>query len=205
MKNRFLPSVIAAACSLMSLVTTVNASPAEFTLTTTVFAILPEVSHGDSAVITLLADNGSASLLNQTWQASDVISVTFDFNNGAHFTVFAGPTVEQPWVSSLGTFSTDGVGALLTVPSNWSGGTTEALYTNSTQTPTAWYLSEYNDKYYTNGGAAGFDPANYSILVSSWSVSAAAVPEPSAFAALAGLSALTLVSLRRKPRADRAG
>lgn len=46
------------------------------------------VSFGDAFKVVIALDNGGSSLLNQTWNASHVISVTFDFGNGAHTTVF---------------------------------------------------------------------------------------------------------------------
>ncbi|MFN5972006.1 MAG: PEP-CTERM sorting domain-containing protein, partial [Microcystis sp.] len=51
-------------------------------------AIVDNVTAGDTAVITFQLDNGGTSLLSQTWNATDIVSVTFNFGNGAHVTTF---------------------------------------------------------------------------------------------------------------------
>ncbi len=59
------------------------------TYTDTVFsADVDNVIVGDTAVITYQLDNGGSSLLSQTWNATDIVSVTFNFGNGAHVTTF---------------------------------------------------------------------------------------------------------------------
>ncbi len=46
------------------------------------------VNVGDTAVITYQLDNGGTSLLGQTWTASNIVTVTFNFGNGSHVTTF---------------------------------------------------------------------------------------------------------------------
>jgi len=50
--------------------------------------LVDNVNVGDTAVITYQLDNGGTSLFNQTWNASNIVSVTFNFGNGAHVTTF---------------------------------------------------------------------------------------------------------------------
>ncbi len=77
------------------------------------------VSLGNPFKVTLALDNGGSSLLNQTWTASHLLSVTFDFNNGAHRTVF-NPNGGDGLTDSTGNFVTDGAGVLTSVPSSWT-------------------------------------------------------------------------------------
>ncbi len=48
--------------------------------------LVDNVNVGDTAVITYQLDNGGTSLLSQTWNATDIVTVTFNFGNGAHVT-----------------------------------------------------------------------------------------------------------------------
>jgi len=45
-------------------------------------ASVDNVTVGDTAVITYQLDNGGTSLLGQTWTASNIVTVTFNFGNG---------------------------------------------------------------------------------------------------------------------------
>jgi len=71
--------------------TAIPAHAAIFTATytgTVSFATVDNVTAGNTALITYQLDNGGTSLLNQTWTASNIVSVTFNFGNGAHVTTF---------------------------------------------------------------------------------------------------------------------
>lgn len=151
------------------------------------------VAFGDSFVVIIAADNGGSSQLNQTWTAADVLSVTFDFGNGAHRTVF-DPNGGDGMEDTSGNFVTDALGALIAVPDSWLDETNvNVLSTNSAQTPDSWYLNDLNDKYYTDSGeyAVGIANAVDNTLAANWTVApAASVPE---IDALSATSALTLL------------
>ena len=108
------------------------------------------VNVGDTAVITYQLDNGGTSLLNQTWTASDIVSVTFNFGNGAHVTTF-NPNGGDGLSVSTGSFVTNASGQLTAVPSEWYDYTNvNVVSTNSTQTPIGWYVNGGNGVYYTD-------------------------------------------------------
>jgi hypothetical protein len=145
------------------------------------------VSLGDQFKVVIAMDNGGSTLINQTWDTSNVLSVTFEFNNGAHKTVF-DPNGGDGFSTNLGSFVTDGSGQLTAVPSSWTDtSNVNAISTNSTQTPNAWFLNGNNDKYYTNfySFAVGIPVAPSNTVASNWTISidsSGAVPEPSSLA-----------------------
>ena len=147
------------------------------------------VSYDDQVKIVITMDNGGSTLVNQTWDASHVLSVTFEFNNGAHKTVF-DPNGGDGFSTDVGSFVTDGSGQLTAVPSDWSANSgVNVISTNSTQTPFEWYLNGFNDIYYTNIPfyifSVGIPDAGSNVIASNWTISidsSGAVPEPSSLA-----------------------
>ncbi len=73
---------------------------------------------GDPASITVTLDNGGASDLSQVWTEADLQSVTFDINNGAATASFFSP-FDGALLLGEGSFATDALGNLISVPSNW--------------------------------------------------------------------------------------
>ncbi len=155
------------------------------------------VSVGDTAVITYELDNGGTSLLNQTWTASDLVSVTFDFGNGAHTTTFDG-TLE----TDTGSFTTDGAGQLTAVPIFWNDSfSVNVISTNSSQTPTAWFVNGGNNVYGTDGGNVNLANVSGNIVASNWTVEAAEVPstpEPGTILGLLAVGSITALTRKRK-------
>jgi hypothetical protein len=163
------------------------------------------VSLGDQFKVVIVMDNGGSTLLNQTWSAANVVSVTFDFNNGAHKTVF-DPNGGDGFSSSIGSFVTDGSGQLTSVPANWGDwNNVNVVSTNSTQTPYEWYLNSANDKYFTNGFTFGVGLLikNENTIASNWTISsAAAIPEPSSLAVFGIGMCVAGVRTARRRRLD---
>ena len=90
MTNQLLKALClpAVTCAVFS---AIPAHAAIFTATytgTVSSATVDNVTAGNTAVITFQLDNGGTSLLNQTWTASNIVTVTFNFGNGAHVTTF---------------------------------------------------------------------------------------------------------------------
>ncbi|MGK7886756.1 MAG: PEP-CTERM sorting domain-containing protein [Crocosphaera sp.] len=175
-----------------------------FTYTDTVsinFFGVDNVSVGDTAVITYELDNGGTSLLNQTWTASDIVSVTFDFGNGAHITTF-NPNGGDGLTLSTGSFTTDGAGQLTAVPSSWvDAGTVNVISTNSSQTPNAWVVFGGNNVYGTDIGQVALTNVSGNIVASNWTVEAAEVPstpEPGTILGLLAVGSLTALTRKRK-------
>lgn len=158
------------------------------------------VSAGDLVIIRLYMDNGGGSLFNQTWNASQVLSVCFEFNNGAHKTVFGAGVNDDS--GNGGIFATDHLGVLTAVPFNWKNNSPTVLSTNSSQTPAAWFLNDWNDKYYTDLNADGIYDRSVGIpnplantFAANWTI--AEVPEPTSMA-IFGIGALGLALRKRR-------
>ncbi|MCF7960857.1 MAG: PEP-CTERM sorting domain-containing protein [Pirellula sp.] len=162
------------------------------------------VSLGDQFKVVIVMDNGGSTLSNQTWGANHVLSVTFDFNNGAHKTVF-DPNGGDGFSASVGSFVTNGLGQLTAVPSSWTDrDNLNVISTNSTQTPFSWFLNDRNDKYYISplGPAVGIPSPIDNTIASNWTISTiAAVPEPSSLALFGiGTCVAGVLAARRRRR-----
>ncbi|WP_231859633.1 PEP-CTERM sorting domain-containing protein [Microcystis aeruginosa] len=171
----------------------------------TVFsADVDNVIVGDTAVITYQLDNGGTSLFNQTWNASDIVTVTFNFGNGAHVTTF-NPNGGDGLSVSTGSFVTNASGQLTAVPSEWYDYTNvNVVSTNSTQTPIGWYVNGGNGVYYT-------DPNYYykvqltnvsgNIVAANWTIQPAqtqTTPEPGTLLGLLAVGSLGLLARKRQ-------
>ncbi len=155
------------------------------------------ISVGDTAVITYELDNGGTSLLNQTWTGSDLVSVTFDFGNGAHTTTFDG-TLDN----ATGSFTTDGAGQLTAVPSSWFNFfSVNVISTNSSQTPLNWFVNGGNGVYETNFGSVNLANVSGNVVASNWTVEAAetvSTPEPGTILGLLVVGSITALTRKRK-------
>ncbi len=189
-------------------VAVLGAVPAEaaifkFTYTDTVSGNtgVDNISVGDTAVITYELDNGGTSLLNQTWTDSDIVSLTFDFGNGAHTTTF-DPNGSNGLDFSTGSFTTDGAGQLTAVPSFWSNFlSVNVISTNSSQTPNVWVVNGLNRVYATDGGDVDVANVSGNIVASNWTVEAAEVPstpEPGTILGLLAVGSITALTRKRK-------
>jgi len=174
------------------------------TYTDTVFsADVDNVIVGDTAVITYQLDNGGTSLFNQTWNASDIVTVTFNFGNGAHVTTF-NPNGGDGLSVSTGSFVTNASGQLTAVPSDWYDATNlNVVSTNSTQTPNAWFVSGSNAVYYTNNFDYSVDLTNVSgnIVAANWTIQPAqtqTTPEPGTLLGLLAVGSLGLLARKRQ-------
>jgi len=174
------------------------------TYTDTVFsADVDNVIVGDTAVITYQLDNGGTSLFNQTWNASDIVTVTFNFGNGAHVTTF-NPNGGDGLSVSTGSFVTNASGQLTAVPSNWYDDTNvNVVSTNSTQTPNAWFVNGINGVYYTNDFSKLVSLTNVSgnIVAANWTIQPAqtqTTPEPGTLLGLLAVGSLGALARKRQ-------
>ena len=188
--------------------TAIPAHAAIFTATytdTVSYADVDNVIVGDTAVITYQLDNGGSSLLSQTWNATDVVSVTFNFGDGAHVTTFNPNGVGGNGLSATtGSFVTHDSGQLTAVPSNWyDDSNVNVVSTNSTQTPSGWFVNGTNSVYYTdNFGkwvsltnvAGNVDPANWTIQPAQIQTT----PEPGTVLGLLAVGSLGLLARKRQ-------
>ncbi len=186
--------------------TAIPAHAAIFTATytdTVFYADVDNVIVGDTAVITYQLDNGGTSLFNQTWNASDIVTVTFNFGNVAHVTTF-NPNGGDGLSSSIGSFVTNALGQLTSVPSDWIDySNVNVVSTNSTQTPNAWFVSGSNAVYYTNNFDYSVDLTNVSgnIVAANWTIQPAqtqTTPEPGTLLGLLAVGSLGLLARKRQ-------
>ncbi len=186
--------------------TAIPAHAAIFTATytgTVSFATVDNVTAGNTALITYQLDNGGTSLLNQTWTASNIVSVTFNFGNGAHVTTF-NPNGGNGLTNSIGSFVTNALGQLTAVPSAWTDNSNvNVVSTNYTQTPTQWYLDGANGVYYTNNFSNAVNLTNVSgnIVAANWTIQGTqtqTTPEPGTLLGLLAVGSLGVLARKRQ-------
>jgi hypothetical protein len=182
-------------------VSSVNASLFEFQFEDTIgFTNITGLDVGNSAKITLGLDNGGTSNVSQTWTAGDLLSVTWDFNNGGLVTTF-----NSPWGGALdstsGDFVTDVTGTLTNVMSNWHDSTVGSDFvTNGSAAPFFWILDVTGNVYadITLHGVS-LSNAGSMLTASNWSP-VSAVPVPAAIW-LFGTALIGLVGFSKRSKA----
>lgn len=205
MTNQLLKALClpAVTCAVFS---AIPAHAAIFTATytdTVLSATVDNVAAGNTAVITYKLDNGGTSLLNQTWSASNIVSVTFNFGNGAHVTTF-NPNGGNGLTGTAGSFVTNASGQLTAVPSNWyDNSNVNVVSTNSTQTPNAWYVNGSNSVYYTDnfGKWVGLTNVAGNVNPANWTIQPAQIqttPEPGTLLGLLAVGSLGLLARKRQ-------
>jgi len=205
MTNQLLKALClpAVTCAVFS---AIPAHAAIFTATytgTVSYADVDNVIVGDTAVITYQLDNGGTSLFNQTWNDSNIVSVTFNFGNGAHVTTF-NPNGGDGLSTSTGSFVTNALGTLTAVPTSWSDlNDVNVVSTNSTQTPTNWFVNGFNGVYYTNGFSNEVQLTNVSgnIVAANWTIQPAqtqTTPEPGTLLGLLAVGSLGVLARKRQ-------
>jgi hypothetical protein len=207
MTNQLLKALClpAVTCAVFS---AIPAHAAIFTATytdTVSAATVDNVTVGDTAVITYQLDNGGTSLFNQTWTASNIVSVTFNFGNGAHVTTF-NPNGGNGLSSSTGSFVTNASGTLTAVPSEWYDDTNvNVVSTNSTQTPTEWFVNGFNSVYITGSGinrkSVRLTNVSGNIVAANWTIQPAqtqTTPEPGTLLGLLAVGSLGVLACKRQ-------
>ena len=161
------------------------------------------VAAGDTAVITFQLDNGGSSLFNQTWNATDIVSVTFNFGNGAHVTTF-NPNGGDGLNATIGSFVTNASGTLTAVPSAWIDfSNVNVVSTNSTQTPNAWFVNGFNSVYSTNNFSNDVSLTNVAgnIVAANWTIQGTqtqTTPEPGTLLGLLAVGSLGVLARKRQ-------
>lgn len=104
---------------------------------------------GESVSITIVLDNGGTSTVSQTWNASDVVSITFLINDAPNtITTVFDPNSGDGIDSATGSFQTDSSGVLIAAPSSWFDNVTGGLYVTSDDPEGAiafrWWINANN-------------------------------------------------------------
>jgi hypothetical protein len=165
-------------------------------------ASVDNVTVGDTAVITYQLDNGGTSLLGQTWTASNIVTVTFNFGNGSHVTTF-NPNGGDGLDFSVGSFVTNASGQLTAVPTDWSDySNLNVVSTNSTQTPVEWFVNGSNAVYYTSSSnRVGLTNVSGNIVAANWTIQPAqtqTTPEPGTLLGLLAVGSLGALARKRQ-------
>lgn len=134
---------------------------------------------GESVSITFVLDNGGASTISQTWNAADVVSVTFLINDAPNtITTVFDPNSGDGIDFATGSFQTDASGVLIAAPSSWSDNVTGGMYVTSDDpegtTDFRWWVNGgneilVNDSAELVGAAIWADPVDTNINPAFWS------------------------------------
>ena len=136
------------------------------------------LSAGQAAQITVTLDNGGLTNLSQTWTASNLQSVTWDFNSGGFVTTFSAP-FDGGLVFTTGDFETDAGGTLTSVMSSWTDSTVTANFTTTgSGTNFAWFLNGANAVYFESNSFVELTNVQSMLGPANWSP-VSEIPEPS--------------------------
>lgn len=162
----------------------------------TLTAPLGSIPTGSAVTISIGLDNGGSTYLSQSWGDEDAQWVKFDIGSGTIITTFTAPFGGDGFSNNAGTFATDASGTFTSVPTSWFDVSVASDYTTNDSNPALWFINGANGVYASDTGDASLSNVSGDIVASNWTISS--VPEPSQYAAAAGLVVLALVGLRRR-------
>ena len=148
---------------------------------------------GETYKVTLVMDNGGGSLPSQTWVASDLVSVKWEFNDSRNVVFEQDIDTSYSEYIVTGSATTDANGALTAFFSEvTSGGAVfDAVGLPDLVSPAEWYMNDVNAVFYSDGqeGGGNYSPemedaaGGVQMDIASWSnpiaVASPSVPSPS--------------------------
>ncbi|MBN1404393.1 MAG: PEP-CTERM sorting domain-containing protein [Opitutales bacterium] len=197
-------STLITTLAVAGLALSASAVPFSFTYTDTVSSsTFSEVSPGDAARIVIVVDNGNSVLENQTWALTDVVSVSFDFGNGAITATFNIPDDNGLDSASSGSITSDATGTLTSFFTQFKDRYAISDFSsNYSAEAFAWFVNGGNQVFSNRNDTSTFlksvslTNVGNNINPAYWTV--AAVPEPATYAGIVGLGALALAVARRR-------
>jgi hypothetical protein len=140
---------------------------------------------GDSVRFSVSFDNGGSSQASQTWGASNILSVAFDFGAGTRVTSFNSP-FDGGIQFATGSYSTNSSGVLTSVMVLYDSASAN-FSSNGPGTSFSWFINGGNVVYGESSsfGSTGININNVGgdIVAGNWSF-VAPVPEPGTLALL---------------------
>ena len=125
---------------------------------TTAGEFFSNIVNGETYRVTLVMDNGGNSSQSQTWVASDLVSVKWEFNDSRNvvFEQNIDPSFTDNY-SIIGAATTDANGALTGFFTDVSNGSTvfQAVGMPELVSPVTWFLVGNNDVFYSDGDPRG--------------------------------------------------
>ena len=123
---------------------------------------LVDAIDGETYTVEYILDNGGTSALNQTWTSADLQRVVWTMNTAANERISIDYSGTNTLDTEIGDITTDGAGALVTVPANWSDGNgydpVDILEDTISDAMDSWYVNAANGVFYTT--SYSFDDLN---------------------------------------------
>jgi len=121
-------------------------------------AFFANIVNGETYKVTLVMNNGGTSSQSQTWVASDLVSIKWEFNDSRDvvFEQNIDPSYTDNY-SIIGTATTDAKGALTVFFTDISNGgyVFQAVGLPDLVSPAAWFLNGNNDVFYSDADVMG--------------------------------------------------
>lgn len=154
------------------------------------------IVDGETYSVTLVMDNGGSSSQSQTWVASDLVSVKWEFNDSRNVVFEQNIDTSYSQYQVMGNATTDANGALTVFfgAVNSGGAVFDAVGLPDLVSPAEWYMNGFNAVFFSDGadGLGAYSPyvsdaaGGVQMNIANWSNPASAPATPSAPVATAG-------------------
>ncbi len=137
------------------------------------------VSIGDPLVVTVMLDNGNATLNDQIWVPEDFVGITIDADDGSVLITGGLPAGGLSSSLNLGVFQTDATGTVIAAPEFWAVDSGDPSVTNNLGgIQGSWALDGVNNMAFEDvPNERSFGALGLSTVPTNWTA-ALLVPEP---------------------------